>query len=271
MRRGNHGKGIIYLEDDKTFLGANLGADFTAEHEWGIQSLKSTYGIDDNAEGIARKQVSRFPEDRFLFGDIQLGKSRGTWWGLVSLRYDTDRKYHPELTADLVDRCELHPYGDADIVGSWDEGSFGVLLKSEEIANELHDAFRKCDVCIGLFNGEAWNPFSRSGLGFAIASRLPDVVKQGWLESDRDARRLSKASEATGIADRLKEAGLWYFALSPKWSTEIRETKRGEMKTDHPVIYWLNPMDQDRNNCGWFTVEQLDQWIKGKGPIPKAA
>jgi hypothetical protein len=27
-------------------------------------------------------------------------------------------------------------------------------------------------------------------------------------------------------------------------------------------------MQQDKVNFGWYTVEELEQWIEGKGPIP---
>jgi hypothetical protein len=33
-------------------------------------------------------------------------------------------------------------------------------------------------------------------------------------------------------------------------------------------MYFLNPMRQQENNFGWFTVEELEQWMEGKGPIP---
>lgn len=66
---------------------------------------------------------------------------------------------------------------------------------------------------------------------------------------------------------KLKEANCRYFACSPKWSHEIKSTADGEIKTKYPVIFWLNPMEQDRNSYGWFTVENLELWTQGKGPI----
>ena len=54
--------------------------------------------------------------------------------------------------------------------------------------------------------------------------------------------------------------GRAYLCLSPQWIS-------GDRKSQHPVMYWLNPADQDKNNAGWFTVEELDQWIAGTGPV----
>lgn len=278
MRRGSHGKGIVRLEDG-TLLGVNLGADFTAEHEWGIKDIRRTYGIDDADEGVGRRQIRTFPEGNLMRGSVSLKvtdyserkrkASTDTWHGLVSFRYyDSERKHWPELSETMVRQFELAPYGSDDFCGAWDGGSFGLLAKDEAVVTQLYDAIVQLDLCIGLFNGESWNPFSRSGLGLLIASRVPQSVRDQWLESDRDGRRLVEAAKATGIADRLEKAGLRYYALSPKWATGMR----GEPpETKHPVVYWLNPQEQDRHNHGWFTVEQLDQWIKGRGPIPKRA
>lgn len=269
MRRGVHGKGIHRLEDG-TLLGVNLGADFTAEHEWGIQRLREVYGIDDAAEGIGRRQIRQFPSNHILFGDVKVKtrdwETRKTasrkWWGLISFRYPADLRPVPEMSEETIRRCELTPFGNHDIYGAWDETSFGFLVRDERVAREIYDALARCDLCIGLFNGES-SPFSRSGLGLLIASRIPQSVREQWLESDRDARRLKEASDATGIVKRLKAAGKGYHALSPRWATNMKK------KTKHPVIYWLNPSEQHTNNFGWFTVEELDAWIEGKGPIPK--
>lgn len=266
MRRGSHGKTIHRL-DDGTLVGINLGADFCAEHEWGIENIRRAYSMNDAAEGVARRQIGRFPAEHVMFDSIKPKRSRTVWHGLLSLRHATDRKYC-SFDDDMLSRTGLSPLGDDELHGAWDEGSFGFLVKDEVIAREIHDALANLDICIGLFNGDSRNPFSRSGLGLLIASRIPQSVRDRWLESDRDRRSLEEASTNTGIALRLQVAGLQYFALSPKWLSGFRGDKR---KTKHPVIYWLNPYQQDENNFGWFTVEDLDAWIAGTGPIPKRA
>lgn len=54
------------------------------------------------------------------------------------------------------------------------------------------------------------------------------------------------------------------FALSPS-----RPLATNEKKSKYDLRYWLNPMEQRHNNSGYFTVEELEQWIENKGPIPK--
>ncbi len=66
-----------------------------------------------------------------------------------------------------------------------------------------------------------------------------------------------------------EEAKKGYYALQPMWASKIKSTKDGEIKTQYPVVFFLNPINQNECNFGWFTVEQLLDWIDGKGPIPK--
>ena len=56
----------------------------------------------------------------------------------------------------------------------------------------------------------------------------------------------------------MEKAGKKYFALSPRWKDDNKKE----------VIFWLNPYHQDIDNFGWFTVEDLKDWAKGKGKIP---
>ena len=82
-------------------------------------------------------------------------------------------------------------------------------------------------------------------------------------EAHLDHIALQKASDEIGIHDKLRKAGKEFFALSPRWAKDVRTSK-----TAYPVVYWLNPMHQNIYNYGYFTVEELEQWIDDCGPIP---
>ena len=41
-----------------------------------------------------------------------------------------------------------------------------------------------------------------------------------------------------------------------------------EKTSAHPYWFLLNPHNQQHVNFGHFTVEELEQWIECKGPIP---
>jgi hypothetical protein len=76
---------------------------------------------------------------------------------------------------------------------------------------------------------------------------------------DEDAYNLKNAAKATGIEDYLKAKWRRWFALSPRWANEE--------KTE--VKFWLNPMDQHIYEAGWYSVEQLMEWVEDRGPVMK--
>jgi hypothetical protein len=116
---------------------------------------------------------------------------------------------------------------------------------------------------------------------------LPKETLDQLVAMDKDAEALKKAAKKTGIVQKIdkinktaqdaekKKSGRpysfgndpnGYFALSPRWAFDNEKDK-----TKHPVMFWLNPQNQKDNNFGWYTVEELDQWINGEGPVPKEA
>ena len=99
--------------------------------------------------------------------------------------------------------------------------------------------------------------FGNPGLHILIKSKIPQNVSDACYESDLEGKKLAEDFDKTGIRDRLGKAGKKYFALSPKRSS------------DGSIIVWLNPVDQDQNNYGWMTIQDLEDWIAGKGKVPK--
>ena len=169
----------------------------------------------------------------------------------------------------------------APLHGAWDDRDLCLVARDEASIAALADldaAARRGDLAmwVGTFSR---NPFDRPGLVVAIPSRVPEARKREMLESDLAANRLADAAEATGLGARIGEAvaatggslrsPFGHYALSPGWLADRRMGR--DVETAHPVAFFLNPMDQASNNHGWFTVEELDAWLEGKGPVPKTA
>jgi hypothetical protein len=77
--------------------------------------------------------------------------------------------------------------------------------------------------------------------------------------SDLNAWELKKALDSSGLEKELKLAKRQYYALTPAWKDAAKRE----------VWFWLNPFDQKTYNSGWFTEDELKEWIKGTGPVVK--
>jgi hypothetical protein len=166
---------------------------------------------------------------------------------------------------------ELHLFNQT-LAAAWDEDSFGVKVKGEKDLKHLEDLYSQFstkNIAIWLGGGHI---FQNSGLILGIINRIPQRLTREMYKADQEVWELKQAAEKTGIRQKIDEANAawWdknphsheagpyaYFALKPSWDSK------------HHVIFWLNPMNQDKNNSGWFTVEQLELWLQNKGPVIK--
>jgi hypothetical protein len=217
-------------------VAVNLGSDLCAEHEWGIKLLRRYFDCKDDECGVASRLTHTVPAALTWFnGEGFQGIFLPTW---------RDQKPPTPMKGTVT-------------WGAWDEGSFGIFSGDPKIIKQLlviYEAIKSNDAVIWLGGGGV---FDNAGLCIGVASNLPTEVKQAWKKADEDRNALRKAAEETGIADRIKAAGLKYFALSPR------------LATDGTVQFWLNPMQQDIYNSMLCTVADLDAWIQGKGPVVK--
>lgn len=288
MRRGTNGAGVHRLEDGRMY-GVNLGADFTAEHEWGIKALQRDFALNASAwPGVPRRTIHTVPGGHSSDAEREQGVV------LQTIKHDHRKDRYDPITGEsyvvaympygALSMSELHfrpPYkGErdediAEIVGAWSESDFAVHFRPEhrQDAQDLYDAFGRRDVAF-LFGNVGNNPFANAGLCLTIVSRIPSAIVENLAEQDADNDALKVAADATGIKaeiDALSKA--WrkahpngdyygepcgYYALSPRWDDREKGTIR----------FWLNPTDQKNNNAGWYTVEQLRQWMQGEGPVP---
>ena len=252
MRHANDAE--VMKIDDK-LVGFNLGADFCAEHEWGIKGIVREFGIDGNKVGIDGRMVTVVPKS-LIYKDVTYEKMKCHLLVLVPYYY---REEDLKITKDVLRTWELYTYRleENGITTAWDEKSFAILVtdKYKNELKELYEAFLNLDVAVGIAPSKA---FKNGGLKFCIKSQLPKETIQSIKDADLDYLALQKAVEKIGIKKILEKAKCRYYALSPRWKDDDKKE----------VIFWLNPMEQDKNNFGWFTVEDLKDWAKGKGKIP---
>ncbi|MBO9427882.1 hypothetical protein [Sulfitobacter sp. R18_1] len=138
----------------------------------------------------------------------------------------------------------------------WDYNGFMMRARNDDqcrqFLRDLHSALENGDVYY-VEEGKMRNASYYSGPSMMIASRVSDEFKRDWLEQDIDVMKRGEALRKTGIVDNLRKAGKQVFAITPQWTPKNSDT-------EHPVVVWVNPMDQDRNAAGIYTIEDLEDW-----------
>lgn len=255
MRSGQEPK--LLLDEHERTVALNLSADYCAEHEWGIKSIRSAFGMTNDGFGLDRRRIRTVPSAlRWIEGH----RDAGSYWSgkrPKNTRYQGFWMSERESPKDAEPSGEVPRfYGDTTLSTGWSDGDFGAFsIKDDEIKRlrEIFSAMQSKDAAIWLGGGGA---FENAGLTIGIASRLSKEVVDSWDAHDREQFQLQKEFAASGIEDRLRKAGKDWFSLRPQ------RGERGELRV------LLNPVDQRNNKWGIYTIADLDAWIRDEGPVP---
>jgi len=281
LRQSSRGEGLIKYEDGTTY-GISLGADFVAEHEFGIKDIQYYFGIkNDKGFGIQNRQVTVFDPQRlhlfeYTYWEVDyetLQKSKHTDLVLIFDTYFDWSILSDKERAERIKKLNEFPriyssskdYERSKMAASWSNNSFAILARDEEYKSFLHElfnAFKNKDVAFGV-KTSVFNTAPLTGLNMVIVSKVSKEDKQELIQSDKLYAKLLKEVKDSGIENYLAQnvpkyyGGKPYFALSPKYDQ------------DGKIKFWLNPSDQKKYNYGWFTLEELRQWGRGEGPVIK--
>lgn len=280
MRRAGS-KSDFMTGDSGELCGLTLAADYCAEHERGIAGILRKFrvpGTGGGILGVEARQITTLP-DKMIHFDGKAGKA------VLIFHRDLAGGYGVS-SDDFVKHIKksLRVSDEFPFTASWDEGGFAVAVKGREMRQklaEIYAAMTRLDLTISI--GGSDNPFDRGGLCLCIPSRFSSAFKDGVRSADEDYLCLLAAEKKTGVHEKLKAAGLRFYALSPKWAASFQtvvtpseiqinggaKTRNIALETSHPVVFFLNPVEQNSYDHGWFTVEELLLWCRGEGPIVK--
>lgn len=236
------------------FIGLNMSADFTAEHEWGIADIRKRFSKVGNSEevfGIEKRRLNEFLPQNWLML-LNEGEYKSY------LYFDYLRVYRSESEVEAQKGI---------YTGAWDDRSFGIgfgkSVKSNCLA--MFEAAQRLDLAV--WRGGA--QFIESpGFNIAIISQIPYLFRKEMEDADKKILELKKAAadleEKFKLTERLKAKGFKYFALSPNWANKA--------PTKYRIMYWLNPWEYGRLrqqdlHCGWITVEELEQFLGGDDSV----
>jgi len=236
----------IIVDKSGTVIGINLGADYCAEHEQGIDGLKSKLGINVNADfGLARRIVNEVKDLHWIESDLV---------GIVLNRFYSDDDFSSWVKFH-TDRY----YTKNKFEAGWSNTGFYLLTKKNDIKTIekfklIYDALCNKNACIWMGGSEI---FENAGFCIGIVDRMSPNIFNDWAVNDKKQHDLKDQFDKTGIEKFLKEANKKWFDLGPR------------LNRDGKMIIWLNPYDQDKYNSGYFTVDELKMWVKEKGPVIK--
>lgn len=265
-----------------------LGADFCAEHEFGIKRLREMLGIIDREKadrtkvfGAKRYKVNSVNPANLWFKQLRSRSEAvlicsphiGDDW-YAEKRAKLERMSFNNLCANF--ELQIYkPFGDDEerkLVTAWDQSSFGIHVKGKEgvdYLKKLHQALLDDDVVVYL--GVPPLPsFANSSLNLMICSNIPREGLVQMESCDKETWELQRDAEKTGIEKKIKKAGLKFYALSPRRGLLESRVSHGDVPpSKHDIMFWLNPLEQNVFNSGWFTVEELEEWTRGEGPVVK--
>ena len=252
----------MLFNDDGSFIGFDLGADYCAEHEWGIKGIHKGLGHMLDIMGIERFMNTKVPSSENLF--VAEFQRKGKKY--IGMCYDSRGWYgKPE-----VKHIMAMPYGDErEIFAQWDSNGFAVTV-AIKYKNHLQTIIKAIELQdLAVYVGASSNPYGRGGLQLLIASAQDKKFLKEMENKHKDEALLAKADAKAGVKIMLKNAGKRYCSLSPAWYSPSFKPNNRTLRTRYPVIYFLNPSMGD-GKCGWYTVEELKAWAKGKKSIVTA-
>lgn len=288
MRKATQDYGFI-VENDR-FIGVALGYDYCAEHEWGIKDLKRICGIPGACKenmGIVNRSITKAPP--FVFKVETYNKKKfAILYTSTNTRQTQEQleEYFPRdlkhWKKDLLRNEEWykkHPSSSINkdnIITAWNGGSFGVAVmgdKEVKWLEELKKAIEEKNLSIAIT--KMLNPFAGSSLCLMITNRIPQETLEAMYHSDKEYFDREDYEEKIGMKEIIEKhgnenghRGLHYFmACSPKWidydNEKSREEQKKKLNTKYDIIYWVNYSDDDEN-YGWYTVEEIREWLTGK-------
>lgn len=308
MRAGNSDSDVLRNESGK-FVGIVFGADYCAEHEWGIGRIHNRLGIkdDESVFGIERRRVTvsqdimHFHSDKYnmlaMFDDFtaqrhqkdirEKGLPNLVIRGSYPFNYLTIRKIYKD--PETGKRIKMRNDPDWEFSSAWCDGEFAILASTEKLGEEIHDLYKQ----LGEGNVACWlggageNPFARNSLCLGIIDRVDQANLDMMKSYDEEHYRLKQEDKKTGLRDKIKAQGEPYekslsFDANPKGSTGLQAKWAKDIHRDgyplseastYKVVYCIHPVAKDGSEGGWYTVEEIEHWLDSDGPLtqPKAA
>lgn len=271
MRRAHNDKGII-KDDEGNIAAIVLGFDFCAEHEFGIEGINRVFGIDKPNARLKSRRITQVPDNLFFVKKRDCAYI--TFLAHIPFTERENEHFEPLISNSVTwsVKKEKREKNKEFLETAWGDDSFQIVVGAahKKALEEFYKQMLNKNVLIYINGGGDGNPFSRGGLTIAVADKIDKEHYAKSEEQYKENMRLEKAAKKTGIIKKIdkwwqkKSNSYWrkpYLALNPKfWKDD---------DGNEVVKFWLNPCDQRKYKAGWYTPEELEQWMRGEGPVIK--
>jgi len=256
---------VQVIGEGDIFYGVSLGYDFCAEHEWGIEKLRNHFGIDNKKMGAEGRKITK--------GEVFFAED-DTMCVLTSRKPWMDKK--DNFTTKELLASDIRHFS-KDIETAWDEGDFCIATQNKEFFKYLHTLyhhFQDKNILICFLSSKI-PVFENASLSVLICDILPKEITDAMYTADKksvDLYEYEKEIGVTALKEKSKGAGYkgekYFMACSPRWidyeDPENREKRKKELGTKYDITFWINYSDDD-DNYGWYTAEQIIQWLSTPG------
>ena len=153
---------------------------------------------------------------------------------------------------------------DNDIFSSWSERDLLVIgyNKTSEDVKDIIKNYKEGNLVLGTKEMRSKLDLDNRNIGGLTFYKYDKVNKPAI--RDNILRENIKviigyyALHCSGIYKALEKSDKRFMALKPKFSMENGKPE---------LIVWLNPYDQEDNEYGWYSLDELFDWADNKGPI----
>jgi len=263
------------VEVNGQVIGFALEADFTAEHEWGVDQMKREFNIptmklkehiEKKNSNILNRLFYKIPlniehshnaEDPHLY----IIKNKEYLFLTMSNNYDGKKRTPKDLNRYYYMRK------DREFGGAWDESEFMIVAKNTKENLEFFKMLVKAELENDLF------------IGF-----YPDVLKQGLLilkysgileedllayeESSKEAAVMLQLVHDSKIEKTIKANGKGFHALRPMIVSEEGFKTAHNSYESGTLMFFLNPQEQRKYASGWYSLAEIQEWAeKDSGPV----
>lgn len=292
MRIASSDYAIITSDDNKEFLGFALGYDYCAEHEWGIKDIKRRFEIPEGSKknmGVKSRSITKNIDNMVFKKETHKKQKFAILYTGYQYRGAGEDNPIPHMMEDYKEailwRVEWYAKNPREGRGekdqmktAWSSSGFAIgVMGDNEVKwlEELYEAFNNKNVVIAMLNLRAYNPFAGTSLSLMIKDKLPQDISDMMYGADKEHYDREDYEKKIGMKKIIEKHGNenghdkknYFMACSPKWidydDTKNREKRKKELGTKYDIMYWINYSDDD-NNSGWYTVEEIKEWLTGE-------